>query len=496
MPILFGALCLGLAAAPAALGQDDERALTDQGIADAIDDEFLLDPAVPANDIDVRVSEGVVSLRGTTGNILSKERAERIAETVKGVRSVVNRIAVEPPRRRSDVRIEADIGRALAGDPATETWEIAYDVTDGEAVLAGVVESWQEKRIAERVVKGVRGIRNVTNNIVVRKGPARSDEEIRGDVVSALRWDVRVDDALITPVVSDGEVRLVGTVGSAAEKRIARERAMVPGAVAVDTTQLEVASWAREDELRKGKYGPKADEDIAKAVRDALAVDPRVPSDGVEVEVLEGVATLRGVVDNLMSKRSAARDARNTVGVIRVVNRIKVRPDPMEDAAIAGLVRLALAADPYVNMYEIDVEVVDGTVRLTGDADYYAEKSRADEIAAATLGVKAVKNRLGVAFDRSPLRYDPYVGSLGRYDYDWHDVTPYRSPRRDAEIEAAIEEQLWWSPFVDLEDVTVEVVEGSATLSGTVGSRAEKEAAEDNAYQGGAVWVENTLQVE
>jgi osmotically-inducible protein OsmY len=40
------------------------------------------------------------------------------------------------------------------------------------------------------------------------------------------------------------------------------------------------------------------------------------------------------------------------------------------------------------------------------------------------------------------------------------------------------------------------VTDGVATLTGTVDSWAERRAATDNAYEGGAVWVENELWVE
>jgi osmotically-inducible protein OsmY len=49
-----------------------------------------------------------------------------------------------------------------------------------------------------------------------------------------------------------------------------------------------------------------------------------------------------------------------------------------------------------------------------------------------------------------------------------------------------IEDQLWWSPFVDANEVTVEVEDGVATLSGTADSWSERGAARDNAYDGGA----------
>jgi osmotically-inducible protein OsmY len=48
---------------------------------------------------------------------------------------------------------------------------------------------------------------------------------------------------------------------------------------------------------------------------------------------------------------------------------------------------------------------------------------------------------------------------------------------------------------VDSEQITVTVDDGVATLTGTVDSYTEMEAAVENAYEGGAVWVDNDLEL-
>jgi osmotically-inducible protein OsmY len=44
---------------------------------------------------------------------------------------------------------------------------------------------------------------------------------------------------------------------------------------------------------------------------------------------------------------------------------------------------------------------------------------------------------------------------------------------------------LWWSPFVDSDDVNVTVDDGVVTLTGAVDSWSEYNAAANNAYEGG-----------
>ncbi|MGA9535790.1 MAG: BON domain-containing protein, partial [Desulfobacterales bacterium] len=217
----------------------EKALLTNQQISNAIDWDLIKDPATPADDITVSAANGIVTLNGTVDNIMAKERAEAIAETVKGVRAIVNRIVVTAPFR-SDADIEKDVKQALIWDSATESWEISATVKDGVATLNGAVDSWQEKILAGKVVKGVRGVKGIENNIAVDYATQRSDAEIREEIKKTLRWDVYLDDALIDIDVKDGKVTLTGTVGSLAEKSRAWTDAWVAGVKSVDNSDLQV----------------------------------------------------------------------------------------------------------------------------------------------------------------------------------------------------------------------------------------------------------------
>jgi osmotically-inducible protein OsmY len=81
-------------------------------------------------------------------------------------------------------------------------------------------------------------------------------------------------------------------------------------------------------------------------------------------------------------------------------------------------------------------------------------------------------------------------------DTEWYSYRPTYSGSSDFRIEQEIRDQLFWSPFVDDADVTVSVDDGEATLTGTVDSYMEYGAAQDNAYEGGAIFVDNDLVVE
>ena len=450
------------------------RKIEDKEIKMAVERELFANAAVSSHFIDVNTDEGIVTLSGSVDNILAREKATEIAETLKGVRSVVNRITVKPIVR-PDKEIRKDVQRALLIDPATDSYEIKVTVRKAAVTLTGTVESWQEKQLCAQVTRGVKGVKDVRNEIAVASTSVRPDSEIKPEIERTLRSDVWVDSAFIDVKVKDGAVTLSGSVGSAAEKSQAFEHAWVAGVKSVDSTKLEVKWWLR-DEMRRGEeYVTKTDKEIEKAVKDAFFYDPRVFSFNPSVYVDNGVVTLTGIVGNLRAKKAAEQDARNTLGVWRVKNYLKVRPRTLKkDDQLAKDVRLALSLDPIVEKHQVNVSVLNGKVYLYGWVDSSYERIQAESVASRIKGVVEVDNGLQVASRR------------------WSRETQ----KSDWEIRQDIRDELWWSPYVDSDKVTVTVKDGIVTLTGTVDSWREWWAASDKAYDGGATRVHNYLKVK
>jgi len=346
-------------------------------------------------------------------------------------------------------------------------------------------------------VLSVKGVIAVHNDIEVKETENRSDPAILADVEQAFEWDVLVDDGLIDVGVKDGTVILTGTVGSAAEKNKAIVDAWVSGMKSVDAKGLEVERWARDADLRGDKYVVKSDVDIRKAVERALFHDPRVSAAGVDIEVRAGLVTLRGAVDSLEAKRAAAGDAENTVGVLRVRNRLKIKPTAeITDREMGDKIRKMVIRDTWLSAFEIDVKVIDNIAYLDGSVNTYFEKARADTLASSVRGVRDVVNNLNVYHKYSSYSFDPYVDDWDIRDYDWYDFQPrIYSSKLDREIEADIRDEFFWSPFVDGDNITVSVGNSIATLTGTVDTKSDRSMAEANAYEGGASQVINNLEV-
>lgn len=452
-----------------ATGLAPNTSMDDSDIHMAVESALFSDPQIPENAIDVEVKDGIVLLEGTVSNILAKERTTQVVETIKGVRGIVNElqvVSVIPP----DDQLRQKIIYALAQDPVTDAYEIQVNVRRGVVTLSGEVESWQEKQLSEKVVKGVTGVRDVLNELEWEPVSHRLDAEIEADVIGRLMADPWITNDFIEVKVEDGKVALSGSVGSLNEKRRAKVDAWVAGVTDVEAKDLEVKWWVRSNLKRTSAFESPADEDIRKAVKDALFYDPRVDSASLGITVDGGSVTLTGIVDNLQAKDVAEETTRNTIGVWHVRNLIKVRPqEPLTDEEVAENVKTMLKLDPFLEAQEISVSAANGQVYLTGTVDYDFEKYRAGDIASRAKGVSNVTNYL-------------HVGSV----WTW---------RSDIEIQNDIRTELWWSPFVDSEEVKIDVEQGVATLTGVVDSWTERTIAEENAYEGGAKDVVNKLNL-
>jgi osmotically-inducible protein OsmY len=471
----------------------DTKAISDADIQAAVEAELFEDSAVPHDHIDVGASQGIITLTGQVRNLLARDHAERLAQTVRGVRSVINRIELSPVGTTSDEVLKENVRHALAYDPATDSYEINVAAKKGAVTLNGTANSYAERALSERVAKSVSGVRAVENKLVVQYAKPRSDAEIKADIDAQLRWDAYVHHDAITAHVQDGAVTLTGSVGSAAERSRAFMDAWVMGTASVDTSQLKVEPWAQAQNKRPVKHWGVTDAQIASALHAAFLRDPRVAAYDVRAETDDRVVTLRGVVDSLRAKRAALQVARATTGVTRVIDRMRVRAPSSKDDDIAKSIRAAFERDPYVERYEILVSVNDGTAYLRGTVDSFYEKMRADQIAASARGIGDVRNNLTVYDDRSPLVYEPRVDDFAAHDYLWYRLRPLQ--RSDDEIKDDIEDELFWSPFVDAEQVRVKVHAGVATLEGRVDDYTEMRAAVANALEGGAERVNNRLRV-
>jgi osmotically-inducible protein OsmY len=148
------------------------------------------------------------------------------------------------------------------------------------------------------------------------------------------------------------------------------------------------------------------------SVATALALNRQLSPFKVEVRVEEGVATLRGTVEEEVDRELAEQVALNTAGISRVDNQISLDPalaelaqprqsfaQKLEDATLTATIKSKLLWNAATQALAIEVATVDGVVTLKGKAQTADAKQLAGTLATNTDGVYEVNNliSLGVA---------------------------------------------------------------------------------------------------
>lgn len=210
------------------------------------------------------------------------------------------------------------------------------------------------------------------------------------------------------------------------------------------------------------------DTEITTAITSDMVTTRGIDPDIISVSTQNGIVTLTGSADNILTKHRAARVAATTRGVRSVVNQIDVEGNKT-DSELAEDVETSLITDPGTESWEIQSSVEDGIVTLSGEVDSWQERELAATVTKGVDGVEGIVNDISV---------------------------DYPGVRPDLEIEEEVESALAWNSRIDAGLIEVNSENGVVTLSGSVGSLHEKQLATSIAHVAGITEVvTNDLEV-
>lgn len=217
----------------------------------------------------------------------------------------------------------------------------------------------------------------------------RTDEDIKVDVVEQLHWDERVDASRIRVTVIDRLVTLEGNVQTRSALDAAGEDASAIRGVLAVANRVSVSP-------RESLPAP-SDESLQEGIRKIYEMDSVLDEQALQVEVRDGVVTLKGSVSAFWKKGRAAELVAGFKGVTEIENHLSVVPsEDYVDQAVAESVTAALDRNALVDTDTITVEVEDGVVTLTGTVTDWHAFSSASHTASHTAGVVDLRNRLVV----------------------------------------------------------------------------------------------------
>jgi len=137
---------------------------TDADIAQDVVRALQLRGSIPET-IQAAVHNGHVTLTGKAQWLYQKDGAAAVVKHIRGVKGVINHIAIEP---ESDVRdVRHRITTALHQTADVDARHITVTVTGDTATLSGTVGTWLQRDCAERAAMAAPGIAHVDNRILV-----------------------------------------------------------------------------------------------------------------------------------------------------------------------------------------------------------------------------------------------------------------------------------------------------------------------------------------
>ena len=214
---------------------------------------------------------------------------------------------------KTDLEIQQDIMNELKWQPFLRAATIGVAVKNGVVTLSGNVDNYAQKVEAEKAAKKVAGVKAIAEDIQIGVSPSfkKTDTEIAGSVISALKWHAAVPDEKIKVKVEEGIVTLEGEVEwdfqrSSAKKAVSNLLG-VRNVINLITVKPKLTAF-----------------DVRSKVSQALHRTATVDAERVSIEVEGNKVILNGKVRSFAEKEDVEDAAWCAPGVNRVESHLEV----------------------------------------------------------------------------------------------------------------------------------------------------------------------------
>jgi osmotically-inducible protein OsmY len=314
-----------------------------------------------------------------------------------------------------DAWITTQVKLELLSAEEIDALAINVDTFDGDVTLHGAVEAPEQQEQAERLAGSVEGVRKVRNLLAVVPGAAKpsveaSDRDLRARVENVLERDAALEASEIrVKSVHDGIVVLSGRAETPSAHRRALEDArsvdgvrQVASEIRSPNAMADLGIWSEVGSTEPTLADAASDTWITSQAKVRLMVAPGISPLAVNVDTRNGVVTLFGQVESAEQKDAAERELGRISGVKGVENELQVVPDVVakrierQDDQVENAVRKRMDEREVLRDADVEIEVENGVVRLTGSVASHADKMQMLMLARTTEGVDSIVDGLRV----------------------------------------------------------------------------------------------------
>jgi len=259
--------------------------------------------------------DGTMTLTGKVPSKQLKEKAQRLAETVMGVRKVNNDLEITgeavAEKKLSDGAMRRELKRKIDADSQLKEYPISVSVEDGKATVEGFVQTGEERRKVIKLSNTVAGLTEVKDEL-------RLSEELKNEFMAKIKADNQLKEYRLEAWVEKGNIlKIKGTLPNRAYRRKAETLARTVAGVRKIDSNIEVEGI---------EFPPErvlSDRELQEELEKKMAADSELKKYDIDVEVERGEAILKGIVPNHKDKRKAAALAKTVKGISRIDNRIE-----------------------------------------------------------------------------------------------------------------------------------------------------------------------------
>ena len=215
---------------------------TDVELQSQIESLLLNDSRLSSHPISVQIRDGNVTLSGDVQSHRRKLLAHQIVARTDGVEQVSNDLCVTPIEPKTDEKIADNVRAALSASADVTKETVQVTATGGKVTLQGAVSSVWESAVAEDITRGVRGVRDVVNLLLINVEIKVGDEELANSIKAAFRRMRDLKHTDLQVAVTAYSALISGRVGNRWQKDFAESVARqfevlrVENAIQVDDT--------------------------------------------------------------------------------------------------------------------------------------------------------------------------------------------------------------------------------------------------------------------
>ncbi|MBD3343385.1 MAG: BON domain-containing protein [Candidatus Lokiarchaeota archaeon] len=140
---------------------------TDEEIKTNVESTLILNNDIDSSTVDVSVTGGIVTLKGSVDAYWKKVKAENLISDLTGVISILNKLTIVPTKSFVDQDIAEDIISSISRNINVDVENVNVKVENGVVTLSGTVSDWSAYTATMEAARYTAGVVDINDNLII-----------------------------------------------------------------------------------------------------------------------------------------------------------------------------------------------------------------------------------------------------------------------------------------------------------------------------------------